>query len=147
MSLQNISLSLSVRAPIEQVFEVFADHNQFAKLFGGHSVRIKSGEQDENGVGSMRAIGPWPLTFQEKVLAYEENKLIDYAVCKGSPLKDHLGQIRFTQDKELVKIDYEMQFRSKIPFLGGLFKRVLGKALETNANKILLGLQENYSVA
>jgi uncharacterized protein YndB with AHSA1/START domain len=115
-------------APPEAVFNYFADHEKFARIFGGRCVRVKQGSDEPNGLGSVRRIGPGKLAFDETIVAFERPHRIDYAITRGSPLKEHLGQIRFLKTPEGTRVDYSIQFESKIPLLGYLVAAVLKAA-------------------
>ncbi len=46
MALQQIQIHTTVRAPVDKVFAVFADHEKFATLLGARARRVKEGEDD-----------------------------------------------------------------------------------------------------
>ena len=118
--MQKIKMSFVVKAPVESVFEQFSDHSKFGTLFGSKSVRIKSGDDERDGVGSARRIGPWPISFEESVIKFKRNRVIDYEVSQGGPFKNHLGQLRFREIEEGTAVDYFIRFESKVPFMGWL---------------------------
>ena len=61
---------------------------------------------------------PALLEFEQGIVAFERPHRIDYAITRGGPLKNHLGQIRFLKTPEGTRVDYSIQFESKIPLLG-----------------------------
>lgn len=141
--MQKFETSFVVKAPITDVFDVFADHEKFGALFGAKSRLFKSGSDAVNGVGSTRRFGFWPVDFDESVVAYKENEVIDYRVSRGSPLKNHLGQVRFSEVEEGTLVDYKVQFESKIPLMGSVLEYGFKKAWETNSIKVFSRIEGN----
>ena len=120
-----ISSETTFAASPEVVFDHFADHQKFAKIFGGTCTRVQEGQDEPNGLGSVRRILPGPLAFEETIVAFERPHEIDYAITKGGPLKNHLGQIRFVPVADGTRVDYEIRFESKVPLLGYLVAAAL----------------------
>lgn len=133
MPQHEVKIRETIPAPREQVFEFFADHQKFTTLFGGGCQRIKDGEQEPNGLGSIRRIGPGPFGFEETIVAFERASRIDYQVTRGSPIKNHLGSIRFSDAGSGTQIDYVIRFDAKIPGTGGFIAWLLGWGWRRNA--------------
>jgi uncharacterized protein YndB with AHSA1/START domain len=104
-------------APVEKVFAYLAEHENLAAVFGAKVKRLNDGDTDRNGVGSRRElrIGPLP-PFEETVVRYEPNELIEYKITKGSPLKGHVGIQKFTATPSGgTHLDYRIRVASAIP--------------------------------
>ncbi len=120
-----ISTETTFAASPTVVFDHFADHEKFAQIFGGSAKRIKQGQDEPNGLGSVRRILPGPLAFEETIVAFDRPNQIDYAITKGTPLKNHLGQIRFIAIDGGTRVDYQIRFKSKVPLIGYLVAAAL----------------------
>lgn len=130
-----------VPAAPETVFEFFADHEQFITLFGGRCTRIKQGEAEPNGLGSVRRIGPGPLAFEETIVAFERPRQIHYAISRGGPLKNHLGRIEFSPAPNGgTRVNYQIEFDGKLPLIGHAVKTGLQAAWQLHAHKVLAKL-------
>lgn len=117
--MQRIIFDQSYSLPPEQVFNHFAEHENLGEMLGAKITRIQDGtDGTRNGVGSIRElkVGPAP-PFQETVTESIPNELIAYKITKGSPLKDHHGEMRFTPDGTGTHLHYEISFGSSIPGL------------------------------
>ena len=57
MSQQKIEVVGESRKPVEQMFAALADHNQLGRVLGIPVRRVRDGEGDVNGVGSVRRLG------------------------------------------------------------------------------------------
>ena len=51
----------------------------------------------------------------ETVTEFVPNELIVYEITKGSPLKNHRGEMRFTPEAGGTHLHYEVSFSSKLP--------------------------------
>lgn len=140
MPQSQVQIHETVRAPIDQVFTLFADHDRFAALFGGTSRRMREGNGDANGVGSVRRIGRGLFSFDETVMVFDKPSRIEYAITRGSLLKNHNGTIVFQANEGQTSVDYVIRFDSRIPGLGRLFVRMFLRAWENNGRTLLAHL-------
>ncbi|HVL00616.1 MAG TPA: SRPBCC family protein [Dongiaceae bacterium] len=139
MASQFIQMNVTFNAPVSTVFAELSDHEKMGKVLGAKVKRIKDGKGAVNGVGSVRLITPVPLAgFEETVTAFEPNKLIEYTVTKGSPLKNHLGRMVFSESNGKTQLHYTIQFELKFPIpLGGLLlKTALEKVILSGLHKL-----------
>lgn len=136
-----ICLQAQVRAPAARVFEAVADHEQCARLFGGRGVRVKPGSDHPNGLGSVRRIGSGRFAFDETITLFDPPRRIEYRITRGSPLKNHLGQIRLDERDGMTHLDYVIHFDAKISFMGSFLFRVLQRGWTKNAHRQLAELE------
>ncbi len=134
-----IQLNVDFNAPLQIVFTELSDHEKMGKILGTKIRRIKDGKGNLNGVGSIRRISPAPLLdVEETVTGFEPNKLIEYTVTKGSPMKNHLGRMIFSESAGKTHLHYTIQFDMKlgIPFTGLLLKTVLETVISNGLDKL-----------
>jgi len=138
MASQFIQMNVTFNAPVSEVFAQLSDHEKMGEVLGAKVKRVKDGKGNVNGVGSVRRITPVPLAdFEETVTAFEPNKLIEYTVTKGSPIKNHLGRMVFSESNGKTHLHYTIQFDMKLPIpLSGLLMKTILEKL------ILSGLQK-----
>jgi hypothetical protein len=133
MSQETVRFTEHFNAAPEQVFPYFAEHETFGAMAGGPlaaKLRFIRRIQDApkgpvDGAGSVRRIGFGPPAFEETVRVSEKGKRIEYFISRGSPLKNHVGEIVFAADAGGTRVDYAISFEPKIPGTGGLLKAVL----------------------
>jgi uncharacterized protein YndB with AHSA1/START domain len=133
-----VHVERDLNAPVEQVFNHLAEHENLAALFGAKVTRLNDGETDRNGVGSRRELklGPLP-SFQETVTQYVPNELIEYKITKGSPLDNHVGIMKFSPSANGgTHLDYRIRIASKIPGVG----TIVTKNLTRDVTKGLAGV-------
>ena len=144
MGKQQIIIEQLFNAPVETIFSILTDHEAFGRIITAKIKRvIDSGEENKNGLGSVRRITLLPgICFEESVVTFEANQLMEYRISKGSPLKNHRGRMDFREDQGRTRLTYRIDFEPKLPFflLGGIIK----KAIETPMRKGLERLAGRY---
>ncbi len=121
-----ITLEHEFLASPEQVFDYFADHEKFGRLWPAKIRRIKTGESEPNGIGSVREIRVGPVRLEETIVSFRRPELLEYRVTRGGPLKNHLGHIEFHRsDSGGTRIFYTIEYDGRFPLVGGLIGKQL----------------------
>ena len=140
MSRQHIEIQQSFNAPVETIFNILTDHVSFGKVIATKVQRvIDSQEENKNGVGSVRRISSFPVpAFEETVITFEPNCLMEYVVSKGSPIKNHKGRMEFSEEGGKTKLFYFIDFEPKQPFtlFGSFLKSVIEKPIRQSLEKL-----------
>lgn len=127
MAIQTITINQAFDAPVKKVFSTLSDHKTFGKICGIDMERIVDGTNQPNGLGSVREIKIGVLPpFEETITKFIDNERIEYKITKGSPIKNHIGVMRFSEVKGKAQLNYTIKLESKIPLTTGLIKTVLG---------------------
>lgn len=106
-----ITLHQEFLKPVDEVFGYLADHHNLATIFGIPVKRVKDGEGDPNGVGSVRQLGMKPLAIEETVRLVVPNETIEYAITKGGgPVTAHYGKQRFEAIDGGTRLHWEIRF-------------------------------------
>ncbi len=124
-------MSRDFEQPVGTVFAYFDDLENFESLFGARATRLSEGEDGNlNGVGSVRRlkVGPAP-SFEETITAYVPGELIEYRITRGSPLKDHLGVLRFTPVEAGSNLEWTIAFSAVVPGLDRVIAEVLRRRI------------------
>ena len=144
MSRQHSEIRQSFNAPVETIFNILTDHESFGKVIATKIQRVvDSPDENKNGVGSVRRISSFPVpAFEETVITFEPNQLMEYVVSKGSPIKNHKGRMEFSEEGGKTQLCYYIDFEPKIflTFLGSILK----KAIEDPIRKSLEKLAKRY---
>ncbi|MFZ5697227.1 MAG: SRPBCC family protein [Pseudomonadota bacterium] len=136
MARQRIEVTQEFNMPVERLFNALADHGNLSKVFGIPVKRIKDGQGDVNGVGSVRALGFAPLATEETVVAVEPNLSIDYKVTKnGGPLSNHHGRLDFAKTSSGSRVTWVITFDA-LPVIGTLLNKFLGSAISRGLRKL-----------
>ena len=132
--MQRVVIDHDFPVPVERAFEHLAEHENLEPLLGAKITRLSDGtDGTRNGVGSVRQlkIGVLP-PFEETTTEVVPNELIRYRITKGSPLKDHAGEMRFTPNPDGTShLHYEISFGAAVPGLAA----IVAKGLQRNIAK------------
>jgi hypothetical protein len=131
MGQQRIEIQQDFDIPVARLFAHLSEHENLAAIFKPARIkRLSNGQGARNGVGSSRElrilIGP---PFVETVTAYRENELIEYRVTQGSPLKNHLGSMRFAPRGQGSRLHYTIDFEGRYPLVAEVIKPGLELAI------------------
>ena len=137
MSKQNIEIVQDFKLPVGEVFARLADHNRLSKILGVPVRRVRDGEGDLNGVGSVRRIGVRPLAFEETVTTLVPDQTIAYRITKGAGSigKTHAGKLEFSGAGDTSRVTWTVQFEAP-PGVGAVVGFVLRQALRRGLNRI-----------
>lgn len=136
--MQRIDIRKDFSLPVDKLFAHLSEHENLETIFHPTKIRrIADGQGARNGVGSareMRALGG--PAFVETVTAYRENELIEYRITRGSPLKNHLGVMRFSATPTGSRLHYTIEFEGKFPLIGLLIRTVLERGIRQGLTRI-----------
>jgi hypothetical protein len=122
--------------PVQVLFAELADHQQLRRVFGVPVRRIRDGQGELNGVGSVRRLGVGPLGFEETVTALEPHRSIEYRITRGGgPVRNHRGRLEFssvgTGSRVVWTIDYDT-----LPIVGTALRAVLARVIRRGLGKL-----------
>jgi uncharacterized protein YndB with AHSA1/START domain len=132
-AMQRVIVDRHFELPPERVFAYLSEHENLGAIFGAAITRVRDGEGGErNGVGSVRRlkIGPLPA-FEETVTEFVAPELIRYQITKGSPLRDHSGELRFSPSGTGTRLYYEIAFGTIVPGLDRVIAASLRRSVAT----------------
>lgn len=136
--MQRIEVVQTFRAPVGAVYAHLAEHENLEDVFGATITRVRDGHSSRNGVGSVRSLKLSPLlpAFEETVTQAEPDRLIEYRITRGSPLRDHVGVMRFSPEGTGTRLHYTIDFDTKIPGTGGLIQTTIERSLRKGLAKV-----------
>ena len=126
--MQTVRVQHEFQAAPGAVYEYFAEHENMATVFSpARVVRVRDGETERNGVGSVRRLSfAGLLPFEETVTKAVPGELIEYRITKGTPLRHHLGTMRFAPAGEGgTRLDYSIELDAAAPGLARAVAAVL----------------------
>jgi len=138
MATYTIDIQETFNLPRNRVFALFADHNRFGEMLRAPIRRIRDSHQaDPNGTGSVRKIGIGPLALKETIVAFEQDTLIEYAITSLSPVRNHLGRIRFGDAADgQTRVHYTITFDDILPGSGKVLSIALEQGLKRGMQRV-----------
>jgi hypothetical protein len=135
--MHRIELTHQSQLPLSSLFEALADHDRLQEVFGAPVRRIRDGEGEVNGVGSVRRIGFGPLAVEETVTAFDRNRSIDYRITRGGfPIRDHRGHISFAGTGNGSRVNWTIEFGSHLPGAGAVLAFILERAIRMGLKRV-----------
>jgi uncharacterized protein YndB with AHSA1/START domain len=131
MRAHHVHIEHDFAKPPERIFAHLAEHENLAEVFGAKIKRLRDGEAERNGVGSVRRlqIGPLP-PFEETVEEFVAPRRIVYRITKGSPLRGHVGVMDFEPTPGGgTRFVYDIRIASPIPGLAPLVTASLTRSI------------------
>jgi uncharacterized protein YndB with AHSA1/START domain len=135
--MQRLIFKCEFARPPGPVFEYFAEHENLEPMFGAKITRLSNGDDgSRNGVGSARRlkIGPLPA-FDETVTAFQPDQLIEYRITRGSPLRQHVGELRFIPTETGTQLEWSITFTTPVPGLEVVIAEVLRRRINQGLAK------------
>lgn len=146
MSKEIIHFIQDYPVPVSKVFAFFSDHNRMGEVYPAFIRRIQDSNdpQNVNGLGSVRLLVTLPAIFTETITQYTEPSLIEYRISFGSPLKNHIGTMHFTDlGNGTSRLDYTIEFEPRIPYTGFILKNLLEKQVGDAIRELARRLEKN----
>lgn len=141
--MRSIVVKMTLKAPIEKIFDLLADHANYHLLPGvKHSLLVRNGKPNKNGVGAIREITAGPAWFREEITAYTRPTRMDYLITDSRPPLEHRGgSIRLTKEADGTAVTWTSPMRVKIPLIGGLLTPLMARQVEKGIRAMLLDIE------
>jgi uncharacterized protein YndB with AHSA1/START domain len=137
--MQTVDVQQDFSLPVDRVYAYLSEHEHLGALFGATITRVKDGDTERNGVGSVRRlkIGPLP-SLQETVVEAVPNALIRYRITQGGrPIRDHEGVMRFTTTPDGgTHLDYQIRLGSEVPLVDRIVKAGLTRNIRRGLRQV-----------
>ena len=131
MANYKIEIDETFDVPRNRVFALFADHERFGKLLGAPVKRIRDSDQADPKIG----IGP--IGLEETVITFEPGLLIEYTISSMSPIRNHIGRIRFDDAANgRTRVQYTISFDDIVPFTGKLVSSALDQGIRKGIRRV-----------
>jgi uncharacterized protein YndB with AHSA1/START domain len=123
--------------PPQRAFDYLAEHENLAEIFGAKVTRLRDGDSERNGVGSVRQLRIGPAApFEETVTEFVPDERIVYRITKGGPLRGHVGVMSFAPDGEGTSFVYDIRIASPIPGLAPVVRAALSRSIRKGLAKV-----------
>lgn len=134
--------------PLDKAFEMLTDHAKY-HLYPGikAALLLKSGDTETNGVGAVREVKLSGATLQERIVAFEHNKLMEYCIIDSKPLGivHRLGRMEFSEIQgNKTQIQWTSEFAMKLPFFGQMLDNYIGPRMARAFSNLLHGVANRY---
>lgn len=112
------TLEKSVAAPPSTVFEVLADHRNYAAISRIRSSTLeREGDPAPNGVGAIRVLKTFGPPIREEIVEYVPGERLVYKLLSGAPVRDHVGTVTLTERTDGTHVSYRIDTKPKVPLV------------------------------
>jgi uncharacterized protein YndB with AHSA1/START domain len=121
-----VELTAEVAGSPDAVFTFLTDH--FFELWPGKATVLEAGDDpaEPMGLGMVRRMNPpGSAALEERIVAHERPRLIEYTVINDAPISNHLGQLELTPTATGTRLDYSISFDYRPAALGPIAGAVL----------------------
>lgn len=123
---QEIDIRTTAAASVEQVWRLLDDSSTWPSWTPIDSfVLIRPGDGD--GPGEIREFVTGRYTVREEIVERRRGSRLSYVLLSGLPLRDYRADIDLTPRGDGTHIHWHTSFESKVPGMGGLYRRGLAK--------------------
>jgi len=140
MGEQHIKITQLFNEPVDTIFSLLTDHEAFGQVINTKIKRVVDSQgENKNGLGSVRRISAFPVpAFEETVVTFEPDRLMEYVISKGSSIKNHRGRMEFSDEQGKTRLNYTIDFEPKLPFLffGSILKNVIEKPIRDGLKRL-----------
>lgn len=139
MRAHNLHVQHEFTKPVDRVFAYLSEHENLGTIFPAKVERLRDGEDGHrNGVGSCRRLdSPGLPPFEETVTEFVPNEKIEYRITKGSPLRGHVGVMKFAEAPGGGStLDYTIRLASPVPGLAAIVKVALTRSIRSGLRKV-----------
>ena len=121
--MRKVHVTHTIKAPIEKVFAVLADHEGYKSFPGVSGARLlKEGRGDCNGLGAVRRIEAGFNWFEEEITRFEPPFRYDYLILRSRPpLRHQGGSVQLKATPEGTQVDWTSSAELRLPLIGALF--------------------------
>ena len=148
--MQTFDLEYRLSCPPRTVFAELADPSYIERIapFKVKVTHVRDGQGHRYGVGSIRRIQPWfGPPYEEEILVFEPDRLMEYTTVKGTPFDHHRGSYRTEPDGAGTRFTFHLEFSSRIPGLARLIKWPLEPINRRGFDNLARQLEERFRAA
>ena len=117
----DIHVTKTLNKPIDEVFDLLADHANYQSFRGIKKSRLlEEGHTDKNGEGALRLIDLGSVKLTERITHFDRPNRLDYLIEKSSPLpfKHQVGTITLRAEGDQTHVDWVSKGYIDIPVFG-----------------------------
>ena len=145
--MQTVTVTRTIAAPIEKVFDLLTDHANYKDFPGILDSKLETqGTPSPNGLGAVRWIKVKQGWFREKITAYDRPRAFTYLITETSlPLEHEGGTLTFKPVNGGTEVLWTSRARFTIPLIGGLVTKLFAGMLAKGFSATLKDVEQRLT--
>jgi uncharacterized protein YndB with AHSA1/START domain len=137
----------TIDAPAERVFDVLADHENYATFpFITSSSLTRPGSEEPGGVGAVRQIGIGGSVFHEEITAFDRPHRIDYQITKVNlPIRHEGATVLMSQSAGGTTVRWTSTMHLTVPVIGPLLDRITRPLVDYAFGRVLAAVDRQLT--
>lgn len=146
--MHTLTVTKIIKAPIEDVFEAYTDHEKLSQVFGVRSCTLtRHGDTEKNGLGAVRELDCGAIWLREEITGFDRPHRMEYRIRASRPASTHeYGQVDFIEIPEGTKITWTTKFAVRVPG-GKLVDPAFGVAFGIAFRLVLRNVEQRVMAA
>lgn len=115
--------SVVVPGPRDEVFELFADRENYRTLVGPiGGTLVKAGSSERQGEGAIHKVGFGPFGISEQIVSIVPGRSFTYRAVTPLPVRHYIGVVDFHDVAGGTRVDYTLDVEAVVPLPAPLLK-------------------------
>ena len=142
-----IHVERTISAPIDAVFEAISDHERYAEFPGIKFAEItREGGSERNGLGALRRIRTFGVTFVEEIVRFERPARMDYVIREVNvPMVHESGTMELEETDAGTKVVWISTYHVTTPVVGGLLGAITARVTTIGFGRLLAGVERRLA--
>ncbi|MCU7696954.1 SRPBCC family protein [Acinetobacter sp. AYS6] len=147
--MHTLTVTKIIKAPIEDVFEAFTDHEKLSQVFGVRScVLTRHGNTEKNGLGAIRELDCGQIWLREEITVFNRPNRMEYRILSSRPQAKHeYGQVDFIEIPEGTKVTWTTRFGVQLPGPSKLIDSAFGVVFGISFRLVLRNVERRALAA
>ena len=147
--MHTLTVTKTIKAPIEEVFEAYTDHEKLSQVPGVRSCRLtRHGHTEKNGLGAVRELDCGAIRLREEITGFNRPHRMEYRIRDSRPPAKHeYGQVDFVATAEGTRITWTTRFGVRVPGIGKLVDPAFGVAFGIAFRLVLRNVERRVMAA
>ncbi|MDQ2631260.1 MAG: SRPBCC family protein [Actinomycetota bacterium] len=147
--MHTLTVTRTIPAPIDQVFEAYTDHEKLAQVPGVRSCKVtRHGDTEKNGLGAVRQLDCGAIWLEEEIVGFDRPHRMEYRITRSRPSADHeFGRVDFVETPAGTKVTWATRFGVRAPAVGRLVDPAFGIGFGIAFRLVLRNVEQRVGAA
>ncbi|MFD0683202.1 SRPBCC family protein [Actinomadura fibrosa] len=137
MAVQRVDVRVSAKASPAAVYAALRDGSTWPDWSQVGTFELeRPGEGEPEGVGAIRLWRNDRRTLREQIVELVPNRRFAYTLLSGLAIRGYRADVDIEPTEDGCTIRWHSSFRTKVPGMGGVYRKALREVTESNARRL-----------